>query len=789
MLDGEYVTTRNLSLNDLVGQLRHYNVSVAKDAVRGVKELLTLHPIILRSGLNKVMKEILPCMMDYDLGVRTELQSLLEYIFTETPTNLMSPFIALTMAFISTGLTHFVPDIRRTAMGCLESLITNLPFDSAQFSNKVLPNLINVFTLSRAGNANKGIKYRTTQEQIVRLLDQYLGVLFYYNKLHIPIQEAHCHTHQYNKRSKDAAALDFKSERPVDFPTVTNSLHSSQKSACNMLQKILQRKKATALSQSADLLNIASSQHAPVGESKEAGLDDVFGYRGTESIFKSDIRWTLEDDQSLSKLFQHLLKHLVGVWVEYLGDHAEKKYIQSSKELETIKHILCIIYKVLYAYEQISEVDNLLKDLLKALPYLSQQIPLVMSSTHTSSQLNATNAYLVGVFSFVIGQEGTEPAVRALSDMLSRDDIDVSAVEFGILIGAFHRCKDKLPKKVYPVVWKNMMQTVLFGREKQNLSMQYFARDCEFVIDDDVLSWARELSAVMARDPIMCGHILDVMLMLSKKSDFKSSLQSTIQPNLIKLFYNASANQFGPFIKLQKQDQIKALQLLSQMESITQETSKALSKVCCDKKVVNMEIIIHTIELLRFHYRSRRNVQDSTASQLSFLITVLCSHREKVLPDVLVSLRTLRCSLEMLWSILKVMFSGKLMDKTKTVLLRLVCVTMEWSTHQESVKQLEQALVNHLRYAITNVDVAALDVVDDLLNVDTGLMNGLITNMMSGDQDKSFVVDALMHFVQSNKINGELVDQNKKNILGAVQALRSSSMEEWKLRTIEQRLL
>jgi hypothetical protein len=55
------------------------------DAVKGIKELITLHPIILRTELNKIIREILPLIMDADGDVRKAVLALLEQLFEQTP--------------------------------------------------------------------------------------------------------------------------------------------------------------------------------------------------------------------------------------------------------------------------------------------------------------------------------------------------------------------------------------------------------------------------------------------------------------------------------------------------------------------------------------------------------------------------------------------------------------------------------------------------------------------------------------------------------------------------------
>jgi hypothetical protein len=110
--------------------------------------------------------------------------------------------------------------------------------------------------------------------------------------------------------------------------------------------KLLQRKQAAALSQSTSLLT-GNQSDAPKS-------DDIFGHKTTEMVLGSDIRWNLEDDESILKFFSQVYKNLIEVWIEHLGDSAVERNIQSTKELLTIRNTLSVMYRILYAFEQIS---------------------------------------------------------------------------------------------------------------------------------------------------------------------------------------------------------------------------------------------------------------------------------------------------------------------------------------------------------------------------------------------------------------------------------------------------
>jgi hypothetical protein len=80
----------------------------------------------------------------------------------------------------------------------------------------------------------------------------------------------------------------------------------------------------------------------------------------------------------------------------------------------------------------------------------------------------------------------------------------------------------------------------------------------------------------------------------------------------------------------------------------------------------------------------------------------------------------------------------------------------------------------------------AYQVVDDLMNA--GLIPDVLKRLEQ-EQDRKFVSDAIMHLVQSSRIEGASILPQKDRILKLVEKLRKEGQEEWKLHLIEQRLM
>ena len=74
---GEPVSHRQLTLGELVGQLKHYSADVRHDAVRGLLELVTRHPEVLAPRAAELLDAALPALTDGDRAVRAATLALL----------------------------------------------------------------------------------------------------------------------------------------------------------------------------------------------------------------------------------------------------------------------------------------------------------------------------------------------------------------------------------------------------------------------------------------------------------------------------------------------------------------------------------------------------------------------------------------------------------------------------------------------------------------------------------------------------------------------------------------
>ncbi|SPO29017.1 related to IPI1 - essential component of the Rix1 complex [Ustilago trichophora] len=124
---GKLVNSRNLTVTDLALQLRHYSAGVRREAVGGIREILTLHPSLMISAAASLIPELSRCIGDEDATVRKQLHSLLAWMLPQIPAQLLGPYHNTLLLFTTSALSHIYPEVRLDAIKVLDVCLDILP--------------------------------------------------------------------------------------------------------------------------------------------------------------------------------------------------------------------------------------------------------------------------------------------------------------------------------------------------------------------------------------------------------------------------------------------------------------------------------------------------------------------------------------------------------------------------------------------------------------------------------------------------------------------------------------
>ncbi|KDQ20313.1 hypothetical protein BOTBODRAFT_27733 [Botryobasidium botryosum FD-172 SS1] len=125
--DGEPTTKRNLTLDDLLTHMKHYNAATRKDAIFGLRELLSANPDLIIPSLSTLINGCTRIVGDDDVSVRKSMLGFLEWLFSRVPAVKLAPHTNILMLFITSSLSHIYPEIRIDAIRFLDIMLEFVP--------------------------------------------------------------------------------------------------------------------------------------------------------------------------------------------------------------------------------------------------------------------------------------------------------------------------------------------------------------------------------------------------------------------------------------------------------------------------------------------------------------------------------------------------------------------------------------------------------------------------------------------------------------------------------------
>ncbi|KAJ2555429.1 rRNA processing protein [Coemansia sp. RSA 1933] len=159
--DGQLTNARNLTLKDILSQLRHYSAVTRKEALAGMANLLSLHPQLISTELGPIIDGTVKLIVDNEPVVRKSLLQLYGNILRQVPTRDLVPFIQLLVVFICSAMSHILEDIRADAVKFLDLIVEMAPESAAQFSSRILPNFYSLLETNTQSMDKKSTELRS----------------------------------------------------------------------------------------------------------------------------------------------------------------------------------------------------------------------------------------------------------------------------------------------------------------------------------------------------------------------------------------------------------------------------------------------------------------------------------------------------------------------------------------------------------------------------------------------------------------------------------------------------
>jgi hypothetical protein len=629
----DFVTKRNLSLNDITNQFNHYNVKIQATALKSMLELVTLHTHVLHQNLRTIIHATCPFITHEETAVRKELKKLLKHIFAQVSEGEMRPFVSFYVTYIGNALTNMSSLIRNYGLKILMMLLDHYEFQCAQYAANILPNLYNVFQMRVAGISYKGKNHKIGQELSASILDRYLGILLEYNKLKIPnywkdddgsLYFHHSHTQkQFEKDDILMQKKEFIFENGEILFTINNCFNHVEDSKMKVFRRLIQRR----IADKSKIILAANTKDPPQKlQAKEVGSNDGNTSKKTEEYEKHHVlmlsedvsNYSLETEKSLLLLINKFSAPLVELYLEFL----------TPAQPLILHNVLHSLYQLLYALEDLYpgaiEPDKMRQDF----PFFKHLRRKNDIDVHfaKSTQLSCRIAWL-GIMSFF----DIEETIAQLLNIFCKNKFNGESKELGILLGAFWRISKHLSSEIELALWKGL--TNIFLNEKQlsdnqKLVLLFFS---DTVLKHKVLSppkiifetWAKHLPIMLCN--IETQHMDDAPFLISTLSAFsKSTYQSYLTAESLFPLFEPSF-----FIELPSKYQKPLLYLLfhsSEIE-IPIQLLKNMSQICSSEKCETnvASILIEFVAL---------QTQFTSADRSTFLLRTLCGRPELI--DVIV---------------------------------------------------------------------------------------------------------------------------------------------------------
>ncbi|KXS09248.1 hypothetical protein M427DRAFT_39245 [Gonapodya prolifera JEL478] len=135
---GDVKSSRNLSLKDLLSQMKHYSAGTRKDAVLGTLEIFQKSRDHALAHISSIFDRVTPLIVDDNEDVRAATRSFLLAFTHDLSRADLAPFKHVLFAYTSSALSHILEDIRVDAVKFVTAFLQHPAQWIAEFSDKLL---------------------------------------------------------------------------------------------------------------------------------------------------------------------------------------------------------------------------------------------------------------------------------------------------------------------------------------------------------------------------------------------------------------------------------------------------------------------------------------------------------------------------------------------------------------------------------------------------------------------------------------------------------------------------
>ncbi|PKC74997.1 hypothetical protein RhiirA1_529155 [Rhizophagus irregularis] len=367
----EITNSRNLTLNELLTQLKHYNSGMRKDAIIGLKDFFRVNPHILSQSLSLVVNSLLRLLIDDNKFVRTTLLSFFTEFFIPMEKSELRPFLPILIIYTCSAITHIYEDIRADSIKFMELWLNIAPDIIVDgFWQRVVPNYIGLLTTDSntiVTNSASSIVTPLTNSQ-----NQFSS-----HEVKIEILSSFYKLLKYGLIDDDDDSMQFKQNVSIDWEQVHGKVEllPPHPLRLSLLPHLSQSKSKYTMQ-----LNLFNNSSSLIAENKNEriNISKILSRNETnknieENFDVSTVQGRLSGAKDLLSVINPIL---LAIWLDtapsILGTISINQNSHSLKIIHLVLKIMVVLWRSTIRYELINQeftdkqwIESQLKQLLK----------------------------------------------------------------------------------------------------------------------------------------------------------------------------------------------------------------------------------------------------------------------------------------------------------------------------------------------------------------------------------------------------------------------------------------
>lgn len=148
---GEAVSQRGQTLKDLLTKLSHPNNAIRKETLVGLKNYFEVNPdqLTQATSLVHVFEKVSTSIHDSSSGVRKALLAFLKFLFSNSSSLKIDPFITLFVVHIASAMTQLDGDIRADSVDFIDLFVSTCPQSFTKHGQAIFSNMFQLIGESK----------------------------------------------------------------------------------------------------------------------------------------------------------------------------------------------------------------------------------------------------------------------------------------------------------------------------------------------------------------------------------------------------------------------------------------------------------------------------------------------------------------------------------------------------------------------------------------------------------------------------------------------------------------